>query len=71
MNKAVDRSCNQCAHWSEELCLDKDNKPIPRQTLEGMKFWTYELCKKNWGLPKSAHYNASHCQLFKEVKAAK
>lgn len=69
MKKTVEEvPCNTCVHWSKEFCLDKNGNRIARtETLSPEPFWTYELCKKNWGLPHNAYINGNTCKFYKEI----
>lgn len=62
----VDKECHNCSHWSKHVCVDSAGNPIARTAkLAPEPFWTYEECKKNWGLPKSAYLDASKCPFYK------
>lgn len=61
--------CSECLHWSRHECLDsKGNNIARKESLAPEPFWYYELCKKNWGLPQNAYYNANNCKFFKQKK---
>lgn len=62
------KECSSCVHWSEHPCVNDKGETIKRKILNGETIWTYELCKKNWGLPQHAHLSPSGCKFFKEVK---
>ena len=68
MTTKVERTCENCTHWSRHVCLDASGKPVERKDpLSPDQFWHYEECKKNWGLPRNAYTNAKKCHLFKSV----
>ena len=63
-----EKKCEDCVNWSEHRCVDKHGNHIERFTLEGMKFWTYEVCTKNWALPQNAHYTGTNCKFYRVRK---
>jgi hypothetical protein len=63
------KKCQNCIHWSRHICVDNKGEPIKRESTLSEPFWYYEECKKNWGLPKSAHTTAEKCQFFNQIKS--
>lgn len=69
------KQCSNCMHWSRHVCLDQNNKPVPKQSynpdnkyVHGTEeYWYYEECKKNWGLPQFAYTSADSCKYYKLV----